>query len=102
MDVQRKDIWKDNEQEERMAEINLKQEMNSLFVYDSDRNRPDVKPEFSIPQLITQAILSKTDRKMTLHDICIYISKNYPFYKLVIQALLERARAERIKYLQKL
>ena len=59
-------------------------EMNSLFLFDEDRSRSgEVKPEFSIPQLITQAILSKTDRKMTLHDIYLYISRNYPYYKYV-------------------
>ena len=54
--------------------------MNSLFDYGLDRN-PNAKPDYSIPQLITQAILSKADRKMTLHDIYVYISKNYSFYK---------------------
>ena len=64
--------------------MNGPHDTNSLFVYDDDvgRNRSlDAKPEFSIPQLITQAILSKADRKMTLHDIYLYISRNYPFYK---------------------
>lgn len=66
-----------------MKEDSDAEEMNSLFIYDADRNRPDGKPDFSIPQLITQAILSNTERKMTLHDIYVYISKNYPYYKYV-------------------
>jgi len=50
--------------------------------YGALNRNPNAKPDYSIPQLITQAILSKADRKMTLHDIYVYISKNYSFYKM--------------------
>ena len=46
------------------------QERFVYFVHaDRQRSSSEIKPEFSIPQLITRAILSKADRKMTLHDI---------------------------------
>ena len=42
----------------------------------------EAKPPFSYAQLIVQAITSAEDNKLTLRDIYVYISENYPYYKL--------------------
>ncbi|KAI8087732.1 uncharacterized protein B0P05DRAFT_532070 [Gilbertella persicaria] len=38
------------------------------------------KPPYSYATIIAHAILSSKERKLTLHDIYIWITENYPFY----------------------
>ena len=40
------------------------------------------KPQFSYAQLIVQAIQSSPEKPLTSSAICLYISQNYPFYKM--------------------
>ncbi|KAI9027293.1 fork head domain-containing protein [Phycomyces nitens] len=42
----------------------------------------DGKPSYSYASLISQAIGSTPQRKMTLHGIYTFISSNYPYYKM--------------------
>ncbi|EDO36951.1 predicted protein, partial [Nematostella vectensis] len=41
----------------------------------------DGKPPYSYAQLIVQAILSATDKQLTLSGIYAHITKNYPYYR---------------------
>merc|ERR1712218_352488 len=40
------------------------------------------KPPFKFAQLIRQALMTSKDSGLRLPDICSFISKKYPFYKL--------------------
>lgn len=42
-------------------------------------NRAD-KPPYSYATIIGHAILTSKERKLTLHDIYVWITENYPFY----------------------
>jgi hypothetical protein len=42
-------------------------------------NRSD-KPPYSYATIIGHAILTSKERKLTLHDIYVWITENYPFY----------------------
>lgn len=44
-------------------------------------NKDDGKPPYSYAQLIVQAILSATDKQLTLSGIYAHITKNYPYYR---------------------
>ncbi|OAC98815.1 fork head transcription factor, partial [Mucor lusitanicus CBS 277.49] len=38
------------------------------------------KPPYSYATIIGHAILTSKERKLTLHDIYVWITENYPFY----------------------
>ncbi|XP_020914191.1 forkhead box protein K1 [Exaiptasia diaphana] len=48
---------------------------------DTGGNKDDGKPPYSYAQLIVQAILSASDKQLTLSGIYAHITKNYPYYR---------------------
>lgn len=40
-----------------------------------------IKPKYSYTQLITEALMSTKDKKMTLNQIYTYIEEKYPYYR---------------------
>lgn len=46
-------------------------------------SKDESKPPYSYAQLIVQAVASAPDKQLTLSGIYSYITKNYPYYRLV-------------------
>ena len=46
-----------------------------------DRRDGTSKPPYSYAQLIVQAIMSESDKQLTLSGIYSYITSNYPYYR---------------------
>lgn len=47
-------------------------------------SKDESKPPYSYAQLIVQAVASAPDKQLTLSGIYSYITKNYPYYRLII------------------
>ncbi|KAI9475929.1 MAG: hypothetical protein EXX96DRAFT_485991, partial [Benjaminiella poitrasii] len=60
---------------------NIEYPPGPLEIYPSwDPINRSEKPPYSYATIIGHAILTSKERKLTLHDIYIWISENYPFY----------------------
>lgn len=63
------------------AAAHKRDEKDSPASGNPDQPKDESKPPYSYAQLIVQAIMSATDKQLTLSGIYAYITKNYPYYR---------------------
>lgn len=67
------------------ASVNSKiyQHANGTAMLALSPSKDESKPPYSYAQLIVQAVASAPDKQLTLSGIYSYITKNYPYYRLI-------------------